>query len=408
MKKNKVYRVLCFFDYMAATGFGTVSANIMPRLEKEFDGRVIWDIVAINYFGAPYKTKSKTVVGQSADKEDRYIRREFLNMLDKIDYDVVFMINDPGVVCPMVPVMKKIKEDRRKSNRKQFKTIFYFPIDAVSMSTLLEGIEFFDVLVPYTEFARVEVLKYNTKLRSKMQVILHGVNSSDFMQISESERHEFREAYFGKENMNRKIIGNVNRNQPRKDIPATLFSFVRYRREYDDTALLYLHMNPKDEMGHDLRFICQQLGLVENKDVMFPPQELIDKQPEPKYLCMIYNALDVFVTTTTGEGFGLTVLEAMKCGVPVIAPLHTSLRELAGTETNQNFYPIIPFGNMATHMDSIVREHVSAGDVSEAIYRVFEYPEETEFRVDNALEFAASLDWNIVIKKWIDLFNETL
>jgi D-inositol-3-phosphate glycosyltransferase len=40
-----------------------------------------------------------------------------------------------------------------------------------------------------------------------------------------------------------------------------------------------------------------------------------------------YNCFDVAISTTQGEGFGLTTLEAMACGVPVIIPDWAALGE---------------------------------------------------------------------------------
>ena len=42
----------------------------------------------------------------------------------------------------------------------------------------------------------------------------------------------------------------------------------------------------------------------------------------------LYNCFDCFVTTTTAEGWGLTVTEAMATKTKVICPIHTSLSEI--------------------------------------------------------------------------------
>jgi glycosyltransferase involved in cell wall biosynthesis len=44
---------------------------------------------------------------------------------------------------------------------------------------------------------------------------------------------------------------------------------------------------------------------------------------------LVYAALDLQVTSAWGEGFGLTTLEGMACGVPQIAPRHTALADWA-------------------------------------------------------------------------------
>lgn len=44
----------------------------------------------------------------------------------------------------------------------------------------------------------------------------------------------------------------------------------------------------------------------------------------------VYNSFDVFLTTSTAEGWGLTLSEAICCKLPVIYGAHTSQGEIAG------------------------------------------------------------------------------
>jgi len=50
----KQLKVLCLFDYVARTGFGTVSKNIVKEIKTNFGENILLDIVAVNYFGEPY------------------------------------------------------------------------------------------------------------------------------------------------------------------------------------------------------------------------------------------------------------------------------------------------------------------------------------------------------------------
>jgi hypothetical protein len=45
---------LCLLDYVARTGFGTVSKNIIKELKKHYGDDLYLDIIAINYFGEPF------------------------------------------------------------------------------------------------------------------------------------------------------------------------------------------------------------------------------------------------------------------------------------------------------------------------------------------------------------------
>jgi hypothetical protein len=81
MKKKKI---LCLFDYVARTGFGTVSKNIKKELKRSFGESLELDIVAINYFGEPYREDDGTNVisARVSDvNEDPYGRFFFLKML---------------------------------------------------------------------------------------------------------------------------------------------------------------------------------------------------------------------------------------------------------------------------------------------------------------------------------------
>lgn len=49
------------------------------------------------------------------------------------------------------------------------------------------------------------------------------------------------------------------------------------------------------------------------------------------YLRALYNASDVYVHSSILEGFGLTILEAMSCGVPIIAVNTADIKHVVGT-----------------------------------------------------------------------------
>jgi glycosyltransferase involved in cell wall biosynthesis len=52
--------------------------------------------------------------------------------------------------------------------------------------------------------------------------------------------------------------------------------------------------------------------------------------PDKETLTKIYNAADILIAPSTYEGFGLTIVEAMACGLPVITSNRSSLPEVAG------------------------------------------------------------------------------
>ena len=308
MKKKKI---LMLVDYIARTGFGSVSKNIVRELKKNFGEELYLHIVAINYFGEPFYEDENTFVISARKndvQDDPYGRFFFLKTLKETnDFDGIFICQDLGVICPFVEVLEHIKAEKKEQNRKNFKSIFYFPADCRLVYELTRNLEFFDLLVTYTEYGRKEVLRFRPELKHKIKVIPHGNNSKDFFPLSDEERTKFRKEYFG-ENADKFIITNVNRNQPRKDIPNTIFGFIEARNNWSQDLpkpFLYLHLHPKDPMGWDIRGIMLQTDLKENVDYKLLPIEMEQGMAELDTLNKIYNASDVYLSTTLGEGWGL-------------------------------------------------------------------------------------------------------
>jgi glycosyltransferase involved in cell wall biosynthesis len=446
--------VLCLFDYLATTGFATVSQNIVKELRRRFGDRLHLDIIPINYLsklratvpftsttGMPYAIgqlievkeyhglldyekqcfeQAETEIWEDSRTRilpishgerinDAYGRFSLLRYLNDFDYDGCFIMQDPGLAVGMMPNLLEVAENRRKAGKKRTRTLFYFPIDSVPLSFFFneekeKDLSYFDSLVAYTEFGRHEVLKQRPDLAKKLRVIPHGCNPKHFYPIGPSARDAFRKEYFGEIAGRKFIIANINRNQFRKDIPSTILGFAEYKKRYDKSdVFLYLHMNRADlPMGWDLPVVLDQVGLKEGIDYGFPPEDKENAQTSIETLNKIYNACDLYLSTTTGEGWGLSVTEAMMCSLPVIAPYNTSLMEITGRGERawllQETFPYCAI------YDSVIREQVNYLEVAERINEMRENPEMTKQKVTKALEYMQTLTWRKICYKWEEEF----
>jgi glycosyltransferase involved in cell wall biosynthesis len=401
--------MLCLFDYNSITGFATVSKNLISNWKRQFGDNLKIDIVAVNYFGEDYNESPNVRVISAKLKDvakDDFGRYVFMRSLADIDYDLVFILQDLGVIIPLVPHLKKIKDDKKEAKRKLFKSIFYFPVDFALTPNLAVGIDFFDQLATFTEYGRKMLLNLNPELKSKIKVIPHGNNMKNYYPIeSQKEKADFRKQFFG-DNADKFIVGCVNRNQSRKDIPTTIFGFMEYWESHNKNALLYLHMDPKDPMGWDLRTILKQTPLVEGIDYMFPPEtEKGYKGTSVEDMNKIYNSLDVFLSTATGGGWELTVTEAMACRVPTIIPRHTSFQILGGENAERTYYIQTLYPIVAT-VDNIIRfqsDLYEIADTLDLIHRQLDQGESEVYnKIDAAYKFVESLDWKDISKKFAD------
>jgi glycosyltransferase involved in cell wall biosynthesis len=420
MASNK--KILCLFDYKSFTGFSSVSSNIKSEIKKHFGNELQLDICAINYFGEPIEEEDGSYVVsaiKSASKKDDFGRFGFLKILnDSNEYDGIFVLQDLGVIVPIIPILKGIKEEKKRNNKKSFKSIFYFPVDCKLIDKLVDGLEFFDLLVAYTDYGKNEVLKINPKLKTKVKVVPHGNNSKHFYPITKDEIQSFRDEYFG-ENSNKFIITNINRNQPRKDIPQTIFAFIEAKNRWKENGLLsepflYLHMNSKDPMGWDIRALILQTDLIENVDYKLLDMDIANVGASIEMVNNIYNASDLYITTTLGEGWGLTLTEAMATKTPIICPLSTSFIEM--TDNGKRAYGIDylkPFSNTS---DNVIRLQCDLEELSNTILYVAQgmqglsedatFMEQHNIKIDKAYKYVQSLDWKQVCKTWIQYFKE--
>lgn len=406
MKQKKV---LMLVDYISRTGFATVSKNIVKEIKNNFGDEVLLDIVAINYFGEPFYDEYNNYIISAPlndGNKDNFGRFFFLKALQDSDYDGLFICQDLGIIVPIIEVMEHIKAKKKEENRKSFKSIFYFPVDCALVPQLTTKLEFFDLLVTYTEYGRNEVVKLRPDLKTKLKVVPHGNNSKDFYPLEAEEVKKFRDEYFGN-NSNKFIITNINRNQPRKDIPTTIFAFMEAKKIWPyelPEPFLYLHMHPKDPLGWDLRGILIQTDLVEDKDYKLLPFKFEESMAETEVLNQIYNASDAFLTTTLGEGWGLTFSEAAACKVPIVAPYTTSFMEMSNYGKNgYMLYNITPTCNL----DNVIREQCDPIEIAEVLLEVAESRDTAEYKkkLEDNYNWVKKLEWKEVCKSWVTYFK---
>lgn len=122
------------------------------------------------------------------------------------------------------------------------------------------------------------------------------------------------------------IVGNVNRNQSRKRLDLTVRYFAEWvKQKKVDNAYLFLHIAPTGDTGCQVAPLMSYYGVLERLILSVPPTFYGDSEQK---LRAIYNSFDLQVSTTQGEGFGLTFFEGLACGVPQIVPKWSALAEL--------------------------------------------------------------------------------
>lgn len=202
------------------------------------------------------------------------------------------------------------------------RTFFYYPSDGegglpLGCENILKKV---DMPIAMSKFAQKQV-KDNYGINS--EYIPHAIEPSNYFQVSIDEKKILRKKYgFSEDDF---IIGNVYRNQGRKMPDRMLKIFAEFSKIHPDAKLL-LHSDPYDAAAtFDTMNLIKRLK-IENK-VRFTGINYF-KGFDYKKMNEVYNLFDVKLDSTSGEGFGITTIEAMACKVPVVITDYTTSREI--------------------------------------------------------------------------------
>ena len=158
---------------------------------------------------------------------------------------------------------------------------------------------------------------YNISVKKRLHVIHEGVDATFF---KTPNVENIRDYYKVKSLLKTSFVLTVGQISPRKNLQTVLKAFNKIKNELPDLQLITVGGN-----GWDYEKVKEQvkaLGL-ENR-VHFLGYVSDD------LLSFLYRKAVVFVYPSLFEGFGLTVLEAMASGCPVITSNISSLPEIAG------------------------------------------------------------------------------
>ncbi len=410
MNTKEKIKILALCDSpTASTGFAQVSKNILRTLYDT--GNYDIDIIGINYDGSPYdKNKYPYNIYPAKNPlklryQDYFGRQLFLDMLVEGDYDLVWTLQDTFIVAP---IAEKVQEVKTKHN-KNFKWIYYFPIDSHPNEGWLDAVKLVDYPITYTNYGKGECISLDSSLEDKVKVIYHGSNSKDFYPYdwSNEERLTARRNFFG-QYADSFIFMNINRNQPRKDMLTSLLA-CRELYKKRDNAYFYFHCNVQDEAGINMLEISRQIGLDWGKMWGFPTPEGLMQGFDVSMINKIYNSVDCVFSTTLGEGWGLSATEAMATKTPIIIPDNTSAPELIGKDRG---FTVKSGGlNKTTVLQNDndrMRPVTDVDDLVEKMEFVMDNKEDVAKKTKSAYNWIKEYEWagKKVGGEWIKIFKE--
>lgn len=296
----------------------------------------------------------------------------------------------------------------------------YCPIDAGPIrSGTVERLRGLDRLVTYTRFGKRMVDEALAEVRrgdpgfpfAEVAIIPHGVDTHRFYPLNggpedvRGRRFEVRKELLPHrpDLWDGFLVLNGNRNQPRKRIDITLQGFARFAENLPGNVGLYLHMGVED-LGWNLPELARRYG-IEDRLVLTNGSHSTPGVPD-EMLNRIYNACDVGVNTSVGEGWGLVSFEHAATGAAQVVPRHSACEEL----WRDSGVLIEPAVTVVTERILTEGKLVAPEAVAEGLARLYHDPEllasvsEASYRSATRPEY----DWGRVAEQWDELFREVL
>jgi glycosyltransferase involved in cell wall biosynthesis len=172
-----------------------------------------------------------------------------------------------------------------------------------------------DLIISVSEFTRQDIIKHFSVPEQRVRTIHCGVDDC-FQRVSDvASLDAFRE----QKGLTQPFFLTLGL-APRKNIAGILEAYHGFSKQEDIQLVLAGYYG--GEWCERYQETVAAYGLTDRVHFFGPPT--------PEELVLLMNAAFAFLFPSLWEGFGIPVLEAMRCGTPVIASDTSSLPEVCG------------------------------------------------------------------------------
>jgi glycosyltransferase involved in cell wall biosynthesis len=392
--------------------YGTGLTRVMHSIMRRLADRHEIHYLGIGYSGGTTRDRGLTLHPTNPKGGDVFAAYQARQLIEELDPDLVFILHDiwyfPHYLRTLGP------------NRDRLKIVCTIPLDGrIIDEDDAAPLQAADRVVVYTEFARGEFEGAFDRLREKrgggdfpaVDAIPHGVDLSCFHPLPHLEQASFassarawakRKVFAGLgDPENSFIVLNASRPDQRKRVDLTIEGFARFAAGKPANVRLCLHHAIMGEIEENrIRSLVERFELVER--VYLNP--LAGGVLDDAALNLLYNACDVGINTSMGEGWGLVSFEHGAAGAAQIVPDHSACAEIWSGRAEM----IPPARRYKPTFSTLEMGEVSAEGVAEALGRLYDDPQRCQRLAQAAHQAALNPDyaWDSIAGRFDALFAE--
>ncbi len=239
-----------------------------------------------------------------------------------------------------------------------------------------------DLVFVTSEFVKDDVVSF-LQVDEKKVFNIKGASGEDYEVI---EDEDYLRKVLDKYQLDQPYFVYVGNMRPHKNLQTLLQAFGEFKvrgSRFDDCGLVIIgavDATGRSKDTEELHQLVDELGLKRNV-------KFLGRVQEDKQVAAILNCAEALVHPSLHEGFGLTVLEAMSCGCPVITSKRTSIPEVAG--------------DAAVYVDP-----EEAGSIAQGMELVLSLSvEDRQELLEKSLQLAGKFSWVAVAKEVIESFD---
>lgn len=243
----------------------------------------------------------------------------------------------------------------------------------------------------------------------KTSFIPHAIPKDIFYEISKEQKIEFKTKLLGPDKKDFFVAFWSNRNTRRKRPGDLLYAWKLFLEKIEKKdAILLIHSDPYDKEGINMLEIIKMLKIEKNVAISADKVEFKDMN-------IFYNIADVTLNISFAEGFGLSTLESMQTGTPIIATKTGGLTRQVidyrdNTENGVAIEPKLKSLVGSQNVPYIYEDYVLHEDVVNGVSKMYNLDEKQMAALKNKVKkyVEEEFSYEKTINLWHDSLVETI